>query len=220
MSKRIILILCIALLAVSFAAARVVNFSIAPAFSFYNGQMPINEDGTLTIKYKGYGFGFDTAFDLTFGDRAELYIEDSLTFSGKIPFGDVDPAIYESMDILTLDINSHVGFEFAFVTEPVKLSVGAGAAVEVVTIAAAEKGNREQADVIVVVNCGVGGTVKAEYQLANNWSAFFKAYADYLFVTAATGSEIPFPEGYEPQVCVGKYSNFALSASAGVILHF
>jgi len=218
MSKRFIMVLCIALLVVSVAAARVLNFSVGPAFSFYKGEMPLNEEGTLSTTYKGTGFGLDTAFDLTMGDRAELYFQDVFTFSGKVPFEGATPS--EDYDVLTLDMKSHVGFEFALLTDPLKLSVGAGVAAELVIITGVQKADRSKGDYIAIINVGVGGTVKAEYQFSEHWSGYAKAYVDYMFVTGATGGEIPAPEGYDPPVCVGRYGNFSIDGSIGIILHF
>lgn len=219
MNKRIIMVLVIALLVVSFAAARVINFSIGPAFGFYKGEMPLNEDGSVHSTYKGTGFGFDTTFALTFGDRAELYFQDSFLFSSKIPF-DQDPEWYDIYDAATLDAKTHIGFEFAVVTSPVKVSVGGGIAAEVLVMAGLQKPSRETGNMMVIVNVGVGGTAKVEYQFSNNWSAYAKVYADYLFVTAASGAPIPVPEGYEPPKCVGRYGNFSIDGSLGIILHF
>lgn len=219
MNKRIIMILVIALLVVSFAAARVINFSIGPAFGFYKGEMPLNEDGSVHTTYKGTGFGFDTTFALTFGERAELYFQDSFMFSSKIPF-DQAPEWYDTYDAATLDAKTHIGFEFAVVTSPVKVSVGGGVAAEVLVLAGLQKPSRETGNMNVIINVGVGGTVKVEYQIAENWSAYAKAYADYLFVTAASGAPIPVPEDYDPPVAAGRYNNFSLDASIGIILHF
>ena len=218
MSKRFIMVLCIALLVVSVAAARVLNFSVGPAFSFYKGEMPLSEDGSIHVPYKGTGFGIDTAFDLTFGDRAELYFQDTFTFSGKVPFEDVTPS--EEYDIVTLDLKSHVGFEFALLTDPIKLSFGAGVAAEFIIMTGLLKPDRDTGNYIAIINIGVGGTVKAEYQFSENWSVYAKAYVDYMFVTGATGGEIPVPEGYEPQMVVGRYNNLSIDASIGTILHF
>ena len=41
MNKKIVAVLIIALLAVSFAAARVVNLQIGPSISFFKGQAPV-----------------------------------------------------------------------------------------------------------------------------------------------------------------------------------
>ena len=85
MNKKLFAVVCIALLVLSFAAARVINLSVGPSFSFYTGKFPLDEEGSATGAYKGTGFGLDTAFDLTFGERAELYFQDSILFSGKAP---------------------------------------------------------------------------------------------------------------------------------------
>ena len=216
MSKRFIMILVIALLVVSFAAARVINFSIGPAFSFYTGKFSMDDSGSTVGAYKGTGLGLDTAFDLTFGERAELYFQDSILFSGKAPSETPDP----DFDFATIDFKTHIGFEFAVVTTPVKVSVGAGFAAELIAVAGLEKPALEEGDLALIVNAGVGGTAKVEYQFANNWSAYFKVYADYMFATGFTGSEIPVPEGYEPPLYVGKYGNFSIDGSLGIILHF
>ena len=219
MSKRLIMVLVIALLVVSFASARFINISVGPAFGFYKGEMPLNEDGSIHWGYKGVGFGFDTTFAMTFGDRAELYFQDTFLFSNKIPF-EQDPSWYEEYEAATVDVKTHIGFEFAVVTDPVKVSVGGGVAAEIITFAGLEKPERERGYMDFIVNIGVGGTAKVEYQFSNNWSAYAKVYADYMFVTGATGVEIPTPEGYEPPVCIGRYSNFSIDGSIGIILHF
>ena len=220
MSKRVILVLCIALLAVSFAAARVVNISVGPSIGFFTGKVPTSENGAEKINYKGLAYGADVAFDLTFGERFELYIQNSFLFNTKNPYFDQPDGWKVLYNPASLDIKSHVGIEIAVLTGPVKLSVGAGASVELISVLLQEKANADHGRFDIILNVGLGATVKAEYKFANNFSAYAKAYIDYFPVTAYGYTAIPAPEGEKPTVFSANCNNFSVDGSIGIIFHF
>jgi hypothetical protein len=216
MSKKLIAVLIIALLVVSFAAARVINFQLGPSFSFFKGDTPVFEDPYTTNPYQGYGFGLDTAVDLTFGPKAELYFQDTVNVSTKSAFTK-DPTNHE-FDTFTLNYKTHAGFEFAVLTDPVKLSVGGGLALEIVSTIYHFKIEDEDVSLVVLdMNMGLGATVKAEFPLANHWSVYVRAFVDYFpvagFAMGAGGEK-------EPYSCAGRVNNFSVDASAGIVLYF
>lgn len=220
MNKKLFAVVCIALLVLSFAAARVVNISVGPSIGFFTGKAQFVDGQEKLTKVQGLAFGADVAFDLTFGERAEVYIQNSFLFNTKCPYPDMvdgDKALY---NFATMDIKGHVGFEYAVLTTPVKLSVGAGVAYEIIAALLQNKNNPDTGRLDMVLNVGLGATVKVEYQLGKNFSAYAKAYVDYLPVTAAVTSEVPAPEGYEPKAFGGNYNNFSVDGSIGIIFHF
>ena len=217
MSKRIIIILCIALLAVSFASARVINISIAPSIGFFTGKAQIDENPAQAVE--GFVYGADVAFDLTFGERAEVYIQNSFLFNTKNPYKDAAAGWKALFNCVTLDFKGHVGFEYAILTAPVKLSVGAGASYEFITVMLENKMTPQTGRLDMIFNVGLGATVKAEYQLGRNFSAYAKAYLDYLPVTAGVSTSIP-ESGAELKYYGGNYSNFSVDGSVGIIFHF
>ena len=220
MSKRIIMVLCIALLVVSFAAARVINISVGPSIGFFTGKAQFVEGQEGLTKVQGLAFGADVAFDLTFGEKAEIYIQNSFLFNTKCPYPDMAEGNKAMYNFATMDIKGHVGFEYAVLTTPVKLSVGGGVAYEIIAALLQNKNNTDTGRLDMVLNVGLGATVKVEYQLGKNFSAYAKAYVDYLPVTAAVTTAIPAPEGYEPKAFGGNYNNFSVDGSVGIIFHF
>lgn len=218
MSKRIIIILCIALLAVSFASARVINISIGPSIGFFTGKAQIDENPAQAVE--GFVYGADVAFDLTFGERAEVYIQNSFLFNTKNPYKGAVAGWVSEHNFATMDIKGHVGFEYAVLTAPVKLSVGAGASYEFIAVILENKMTPQTGRLDMIFNVGLGATVKAEYQLGRNFSAYAKAYIDYFPATAAVSAPVPVPESYEPKYYGGNYSNFSVDGSVGIIFHF
>ena len=216
MNKKLFAVICIAVLVLSFASARVVNLQIGPSFSFFKGEAPFIEDPYTTTPYKGTAFGIDTAVDLTFGPRAELYFQDNVNVSTKGAFTD-DPVVEQGYDTFTLNYKTHAGFEFAVITDPVKLSVGGGVAFEIVSTIYHLK-NQEDVNLVVLdMNFGFGGTVKAEFPLANHWSVYVRAFVDYFPVAGfsfGSGTE------KEPYSVAGKVNNFSVDASAGIVFYF
>lgn len=79
--KKIITIICLAVLVLSFASARVVNFAIGPSFGYFKGVAPMsNEDKDENMEYEGKAFGLDMTLSFTFGDRAELFFQEVFNF--------------------------------------------------------------------------------------------------------------------------------------------
>ena len=216
MNKKLFAVVCIALLVLSFAAARVVNFQLGPSFSFFKGETPMTEE--INVPYKGTAFGVDTGFDLTFGPRAEVYFQENVNFSLKSVFGD-NPKVDESWNTASIDYKGHLGFEYAVITDPVKLSVGGGLAFELVSSIYQTKIDDEDYSLIVLdFNLGVGATVKAEFPIANHWAAYVRANIDYFpfagfSMTTSKSSEEPYSNA-------GKANNFGIDAAAGIVLYF
>ena len=116
MSKKLFTVICVALLVLSFASARVINFAIGPS---------------VTAAYSAFLFGLDATISLTFGERAEIYFQDQFNISDKTAFeGMVTPGYKPSVSI---DYISRVGYEHAILKGPVKLSAGGGFVVEMLT---------------------------------------------------------------------------------------
>ena len=217
MNKKLFAVVCIALLVLSFAAARVVNFQLGPSFSFFKGDAPVYEDPYTLNPYKGTAFGIDTSFNLTFGPRAEVYFQENVNFSTKDVFAD-NPKIDETWNTATLNYKAHAGFEFAVLAEPVKLSVGGGVAFELVSTVYQLKADTDVNLIFLVMNIGVGGTIKAEFPLANHWSVYVRSNIDYFpfagFSMTANGSE------EKPYSVAGRVNNFSIDAAAGIVLYF
>ena len=217
MNKKLFAVICIAVLVLSFASARVVNFQLGPSFSFYKGEVPLLEDPYTTNPYKGTAFGIDTAFDLTFGPRAEVYFQENVNFSTKGAFSD-NKYIKETWDTATIDYKGHVGFEFAVITDPVKLSVGGGVAFELVSSIYRLKQDQDKNMIVVDFNIGIGATVKAEFPIANHWAAYVRANIDY-FPFAGGAFDVSGSKS-EPYSCAGRVNNFGLDTAAGIVLYF
>ena len=217
MNKKLFAVVCIALLVLSFAAARVVNFQLGPSFSFFKGDAPILEDPYDTTPYKGTAFGIDTSFNLTFGPRAEVYFQENVNFSTKGAYYD-NPEIQEIWNTATLNYKAHAGFEFAVLAEPVKLSVGGGVAFELISTVYQFKEDTDVNLIVLDMNIGIGGTVKAEFPLANHWSVYVRSNIDYFpfagFSMTVSGSE------KDPYTVAGRVNNFSIDAAAGIVLYF
>ena len=85
--KKIITIICLTVLVLSFASARVVNFAIGPSFGYFKGVAPMsNEDKDENMEYEGKAFGVDATLSFTFGSRAELFFQEVFNFSDKTAF--------------------------------------------------------------------------------------------------------------------------------------
>ena len=174
------------------------------------------EDPYTTNPYKGTAFGIDTAFDLTFGPRAEVYFQENVNFSTKGAFSD-NKYIEETWDTATID-KGHVGFEFAVITDPVKLSVGGGVAFELVSSIYRLKQDQDKNMIVVDFNIGIGATVKAEFPIANHWAAYVRANIDY-FPFAGGAFDVSGSKS-EPYSCAGRVNNFGLDTAAGIVLYF
>lgn len=223
MNKKVIAVLVLALLVVSFAAARFINFQLGPSVSFFKGEAPLEDEGIYRTPYKGFAFGLDTAVDLTIGPRAEIYFQDTINVALKDVFADFEKSEWikeEFDDKFTIDYKTHVGFEFAVVTDPVKVSVGGGLALEVVATNFKFKEDQTKGFILLDLNMGLGATVKVEYPLANHWSVYARAFVDY-FPAAGLGiGYYPNESGDEPYTAKGRVNNFSVDASAGIVLYF
>ena len=131
MKKRLFAVICVALLVLSFASARILNFAIGPSLGYSFGNAPTNDDATTTVPYSGATFGFDGTISLTFGDRAEVYFQDQFNLSGSSVFKDTKTPGYKLA--FSLDYISRLGYEHAILTGPLKVSVGGGFALEMLT---------------------------------------------------------------------------------------
>ena len=212
MNKKLFAVLCIAVLVLSFASARVANFSIGPSFGTFSGKAPIDDDGH-TVNYKGNGFGVDSTLSFNFNDKAELYIQDSFLFSGKSFYPDYE--IADNFFKSSLHYTSIVGFEYAVVTDPVKLSVGGGFAVEILY------STYEMASITympMVVNFGFDATVKAELELGKSWSLYVKTNADFVPGTVFVNADST--ESEDKKADAAATGNFSFAASAGIVVFF
>lgn len=223
MNKKVIAVLVLALLVVSFAAARFINFQLGPSVSFFTGKAPIEIGKTQRTPYQGFAFGLDTAVDLTFGPRAEVYFQDTLNVALKDVFKDFESSKFiqeEFDDKFTIDYKTHAGFEYAVVLDPVKVSVGGGLAFEVIATNFKFKEDQTKGFILLDLNMGLGATVKVEYPLANHWSVYARAFVDY-FPAAGLGiAYYPNESGEEPYTAKGRVNNFSVDASAGIVLYF
>ena len=217
MNKKLFTVLCIAVLVLSCASARVVNFAIGPSFGYFSGVAPLNEEAHTSMPYNGMGFGFDTTLSFTFGQRAELFFQEIINISDKSAFP--DDGIPDNLLQSTLDNKSYVGFEYAIITDPIKLSVGAAAVIEmVVTIYEKQLLGGSYQVFPIVMNVGFGLTAKAEYVFAKNFALFFKGNVDYFpYGAFMVGSDI---EEDTTEPVADSVKNFSAGASAGIILFF
>lgn len=218
MKKRLFAVICVALLVLSFASARIINFAIGPSFSYSFGKAPINEDATKTTPYKGATFGVDGAISLTFGERAEVYFQDQFNLSGSSVFPDIHTPGYKLA--FSLDYVSRLGYEHAILTGPFKVSVGAGVSLEMLTSVYENEADENKLLFPVIMNLGAGITAKAEYALGKHFAVYAKCYADYYFATGLTVGVTPEPEDWKPEAYAGTMNNFNFSGSAGIILFF
>lgn len=218
MKKRLIAVICVALLVLSCASARILNFAFGPSISYSVGNAPTNEDASTTAPYSGATFGFDGTISLTFGDRAEVYFQDQFNLSGSSVFKDTETPGYKLA--FSLDYISRLGYEHAILTGPLKVSVGGGFALEMLTSVYENEADENKLMFPLIMNLGVGLTTKVEYALGKHFAVYAKAYADYYFATGLTVGVSPQPEGWEPKAYAGTMNNFNFSASAGLVLFF
>lgn len=217
MSKKLISVICVAMLVLSFASARVINFAIGPSVSYSSGKVPVTEDASSTAAYSAFLFGLDATISLTFGERAEIYFQDQFNISDKTAFeGLVTPGYKPTVSI---DYISRIGYEHAILKGPVKLSAGGGFVVEMLTSMYENEADSQKLMFPMVLNVGMGLTAKAEFALGNHFALYVKGFADYFPATAVTIGKVPESES-EPPVYSGKMNNFSFSGSAGVILFF
>lgn len=216
MNKKIIAVICIAVLALSFASARVVNFALGASFGSFKGVAPLSDDDKdKNTPYEGKGFGIDATLSFTFGSRAELFFQEVFNFSDKTVFGEGG----EENFIGTLDYKSYTGYEHALITGPVKLSLGVAAVVEAVTsIYQYQVGDELTTMFPVVINFGIGATLKAEFELGKHLAFYAKANADYLPYSVFAIAFNPSEE--EPATRANTTNNFSFGASAGLVLYF
>ncbi|MBR6085982.1 MAG: hypothetical protein IKP61_10290 [Spirochaetales bacterium] len=217
MNKKLFAVLCIAVLVLACASARVVNFAVGPSFGYFAGDAPLDKETHTTMPISGYGFGFDTTLSFTFGDRAELFFQDVFNISDKPAFP--EDGIPDELFQSTLDNKSYIGFEYAVITDPVKLSVGAAAVIEMV-MSVYEKqllGGSYQVFPIIM-NIGFGLTAKVEYVFAKNFSLFFKGNLDYYpYGAYMIGSNV---DEETTEAVADSVKNFSAGASAGIVLFF
>ena len=218
MKKRLIAVICVALLVLSFASARILNFAVGPSLGYSFGNAPTNDDATTTVPYSGATFGFDGTISLTFGDRAEVYFQDQFNLSSDTMFKDMDTPGYKIS--FTLDYISRVGYEHAILTGPLKVSAGGGFVLQMLTSVYQNEADEQKLMYPVIMNLGAGLTAKVEYALGKHFAVYAKAYADYYFATGLAIGVSPQPEGWEPKAYAGSMNNFNFSGSAGIILFF
>lgn len=216
MNKKIIAIICLAVLVLSFATARAVNFAIGPSFGYYKGVAPLSDDDSDTnIPYKGTGLGLDLTLSFTFGDQAELFFQDVIHVSGKTAFEDLG----NDYLVGTGYSKSYVGYEHAVITDPVKLSVGVAAVFEAFSSVYQYQVGEDVTTLLpIVFNLGIGATVKAESELGKYVSFYVKANADFLpFSVFAITFE---PSDDDPVTFNNTTKNFSFGASAGLVFYY
>ena len=216
MNKKTITIICLAVLVLSFASARVVNFAIGPSFSYFKGVAPLSDDDKDTnIPYEGKGFGVDWTLSFTFGSRAELFFQETMNFSDKTAF----EALGDNYFAGTIDYKSYVGYEHALITGPVKISLGIAGAFETVTsVYQVQTADGPETTFPIVFNFGVGATLKIEAELGKHLAFYAKANADYM--PFSVFAVIVDPSDDDPVTFSNTTNNFSFGASAGLVLYF
>ena len=216
MNKKIFTIICLAVLVLSFATARVVNFAIGPSFGYYKGVAPLSDDDSDTnIPYQGKGLGLDLTLSFTFGDHAELFFQDAFHVSGKTAFEDLG----DEYLVGTGYSKSYVGLEYAVITDPLKLSIGVAAVFEAFSSVYQYQVGEDVTTLFpIAINLGVGATVKAEVEMAKHVSFYVKANADYVPVSAF--AVVFDPSDDDPVTFSNTTENFSFCASAGLVFYY
>ena len=216
MNKKIITIICLAVLVLSFASARVVNFAIGPSFGYFKGVAPLSDDDPdNNIPYEGQGFGLDWTLSFTFGSRAEVFFQETFNFSDKTAFEGLGANYFAG----TIDYKSYVGYEHALITGPIKISLGVAGAFETVTsVYQYQVGDDVTTMYPIVFNFGIGAILKVEAELGKHFAFYAKANADYLPLSVF--AIIFDPSDDDPVTFSNSTSNFSFGASAGLVPYF
>ena len=101
-------------------------------------------------------------------------------------------------------------------TDPVKVSVGGGLALEVVATNFMLKEDQTKGFILLDLNMGLGATVKVEYPLANHWSVYARAFVDYFPVAGLGIGNYPNESGDEPYTAKGRVNNFSGAINNGL----
>ena len=216
MNKKLFAVICLALVVLSFAGARVVNFAIGPSFGYYKGVAPLSDDDPETnMPYEGKAFGIDSTLSFTFGSHAELFFQEVFNFTDKAAFEDLG----DDLLLGTVNYKSYVGYEHALITGPVKLSLGVAGVLDVVASVYEYTVGEDPVQMIpMVLNIGIGATAKIEVGLFDHLSFYVKANADYLPFSVFLVSFQPSDD--DPASWSNTTKNISLGASAGLVLYF
>ena len=216
MNKKIIAVICLAVLVLSFATARVVNFAIGPSFGYFKGVAPLSDDDPdNNIPYAGKAFGIDSTLSFTFGSRAELFFQETFNFSDKTAFEGLGDDYFAG----TIDYKSYVGYEHALITGPIKISLGVAGVFEMVTsVYQYQIGDDVTTLYPIVFNFGIGATLKVEAELGRNLAIYAKANVDYLPLSVF--AVIFDPSDDDPVTFSNSTKNISVGASAGLVLFF
>ncbi len=230
MNKKLIAVLCVALLVLSMASARILNFGLGGLYGFNYGAVPTSEDGATKDCYKNNGLALDSYFSISIGKRGELYVSSSLSPSEDMPFSNELLSTIDLTDYsleAVFDFRSHLGYEHAVMLDPFRLSVGACGSLQLI-MANYIKGDRSSTFEIqnpAVVNLGFGLTAKAEFPVARHLSLYVKGEADYFGTAAYTIGAYHYPtseenDGIQKAFYMNTANNFSFTASAGLVFFF
>ncbi|MBR5668357.1 MAG: hypothetical protein IKX15_01955 [Spirochaetales bacterium] len=217
MNKKLISVILLALVVLSFAgAARIINLAIGPSFSYFKGVAPLSDDDPDTnTPYEGKAFGFDATLSFTFGSHAEIFFEDVFNFSAKTAFEELG----NDNLLATMNYKSYFGYEHALITGPLKLSIGFAGVIDVVaSLYQFTVGDETYQVMPMVLNIGFGATAKAEFELLDHLSFYVKANADYLPFSVFLLSTQPSDD--DPPSWSNTTKNINFGASAGLVLFF
>ncbi len=228
--KKVITVVCIALIVLSFASARIVNFGVGGNYTMYKGLAPLDEEGETSAPYSGKGLGLDSYFSLTFGDHAEIYFDDSIQVSTVNPLSDeaLAPLNLTSDYEFSFLLNyvGRVGYQHAILLDPVKLSVGAGLAIQLLAVSYTDGDIKAdyEARTAMVASFGVNVTAKVEVPLVRHLSLYVKGDFDYYPGTVYAGTYNHYPTTQEGDGTLfangGQYKNFSAAVSGGLVLYF
>jgi len=232
MNKKLVAILCVALLVLSFASARIFNFGVGAMYGVSSGIIPTSEEGATYDEYKCSGLGMDIHTSLTFGRRAEIYFDQSLGIKESQPFSD---ALVATMGVTgfeldaVFDYRAHLGYEHAVLLDPLRLSVGVCGSLQVI-IGNYIKGDRSAEYETInptIVNMGVGLTAKAEFPMTRHLALYVKGEADYFTKSMYGVGNYHYPEPLETDgipedsiLSMTTDKNFSAVVSAGLVVYF
>jgi len=232
MNKKLVAVLCVALLVLSFASARIINFGVGAMYGLSSGIIPTSEDGATYDEYSCSGLGMDIHTSLTFGRRAEIYFDQSLGINDSVPFSDT---LIASLNLTGFELETvinyraHLGYEHAVILEPFRLSVGACGSLQMI-MASFRNGDTSaeyETTVPSIVNMGVGLVAKAEFPMTKHLALYVKGEADYFTNTLYGVGNYHYPEAQEndgipedSMFVMPTDKNFSAVVSAGFVIYF
>ncbi len=232
MGKKLFAVICVALLVLSFASARIINFGFGASYGFSDGVAPMNEGGKASEPYSGTDFGFDSYISLTFGQRSEIFFDEEIGFCNEVPFSD---ACIVAMDVTGytfdygINYKGSVGYEHAGIIKPFKLSLGASISMQLLMCSyyKGDKNGDYETKSPILMNFGVGVTAKAEFPMTRHLSLFVKGDATLYLSTFYSVGQYHYPEGEvgdgiqdDQLFSMNADNNITTGVSAGLVLFF